>query len=130
MHIKFLTSTAQILPKKGPVCLIGSAKSLQGGLLEKLLPASVPDLFKEVLKTPKLGQVPTTFSTLTGLASPQRVVLGILPEKVAKDNTPTRREWIFQLLDTLEAEEYASIVLCLEDPEHYGAAITAVARQL
>lgn len=130
MNIKFLTSTAQILPKKGALIVIGSGKTLQGGVLNQILPAPILDLFKEVLKSNKAPSSPTSLSTLTGLPAPHRVILGLLPEKVAKDNSPTRREWIYQQLDPIEMEEHSTVVFVLDNPEHYSAALTAVARRL
>jgi probable aminopeptidase NPEPL1 len=56
--------------------------------------------------------------------------MGILPEKVAKDNSPTRREWIFQQLDAVESEEHSLVVLYLDRPEQYASVATAVARRL
>ncbi|HYX31852.1 MAG TPA: leucyl aminopeptidase family protein [Oligoflexus sp.] len=130
MHLRFLNSTKQILPKKGAVFMIGSLKAFQNKLHEKILPPEVADLFREALKTPRLGRTPISFSTLTGLAGPSKVVMGILPEKVAKDNSPTRREWFFQQLDAIESEEHSLVVLYLDRPEHYGSVATAVARRL
>src|SRR6478735_870403 len=130
MHLRFLNSTKQILPKKGAVFMIGSLKAFQNKLHEKILPIEVSDLFREALKTPRLGRTPVSFTTLTGLAGPSKVIMGILPEKVAKDNSPTRREWIFQLLDAIESEEHSLVVLYLDQPEHYGSVATAVARRL
>ncbi len=130
MHLRFLNSTKNILPKKGAVFMIGSLKAFHNKLHEKILPSEVAALFQEVLKTPRLGRTPINFQTLTGLTSPHKVVMGILPEKVAKDNSPTRREWIFQQLDAVESEEHSLVVLYLDRPEHYISVATAVARRL
>lgn len=130
MNIKFLNNTAQILPKKGALIILGSAKIFQAGLLTQLLPAPLAELFKEVLKNNKAPGAPTSFSTLTGLPAPHKVVVSLLPEKVGKDNSPTRREWIYQQLDLIESEEHTTVVFCLENPEHYAPALTAVGRRL
>ncbi|WP_141732492.1 M17 family metallopeptidase [Oligoflexus tunisiensis] len=130
MHLRFLNSTKGILPKKGAVFMVGSLKAFQNKLHEKILPAEVAALFQEALKTPRLGRTPISFQTLTGLTSPHKVVMGILPEKVAKDNSPTRREWFFQQLDAIESEEHSLVVLYLDRPEHYVSVATAVARRL
>jgi len=130
MQLRFLNSTKQILPKKGAVFMIGSLKVFQDKLHEKILPAAIADLFKEALKTPRLGRSPVSFSSLTGLVGPSKVIMGILPDKLAKDNSPTRREWIFQQLDAIESEEHSLVVLYLDKPEHYTSAATAVARRL
>ncbi len=130
MQLKFLTSTSQILPKKGSLILIGPAKAFQSGLHEKLLPAAIADLFKEVIKGSKNVTAPTSFSTLTGLAAPHKVVLSLLPEKVSKDNSPSRREWIYQQLDAVDGDEMITVVLCVDKPEHLAPAVTAVARRL
>ncbi len=130
MNVKFLNNPAQILPKKGAMIIIGSAKSVQGGFLEKVLPATIGDLFKESLKNLKAPSSPTSFSTLTGQAAPHKVVLSLLPEKVGKDNSPTRREWVYQQLEPIDSEEHTTIVFCLENPEHYTAVLTAVGRRV
>ncbi len=130
MHLRFLNSTQNILPKKGAVFMIGSLKVFHNKLHEKILPAPIADLFKEALKTPRLGRSPVSFTTLTGLTGPNKVIMGILPDKVAKDNSPTRREWIFQQLEAIENEEHALVVLFLDNPDYYGSAATAVARRL
>jgi probable aminopeptidase NPEPL1 len=130
MHLRFLNSTKNILPKKGAVFMIGSLKAFQNKLHEKILPSEVAALFQEALKSPRLGRMPINLQTLTGLTSPHKVVMGILPEKVAKDNSPTRREWFFQQLDAVESEEHSLVVLYLDRPEQYGSVATAVARRL
>ncbi|MCX6128719.1 MAG: leucyl aminopeptidase family protein [Proteobacteria bacterium] len=130
MQLKFHNSTQQLLPKKGAVFLIGSLRAFQSGLHEQILPAPIPDLFREVLKAPKLSRNPVSFSTLTGLTGPSKVIMGILPDKVGKDNSPTRREWIFQQLEAIEGEEHALVVLYLDDARHYASSVTAIARRL
>lgn len=130
MQLKFLNSVAQILPKKGSLILIGPGRAFQGGLHEKLLPESISSLFKEALKSQKQASSPVSLTTLTGLAAPHKVVLSLLPEKVSKDNSPTRREWIYQQLDAVDGDEYTTVVLCLDKPDHLAAALTAVARRL
>ena len=130
MQLKFISDSKQFAVKKGALIILGNASWFRGAHHEKLLPPQVPELFREALKNGKFGHTPTALSSLTGLTAPSKVVLGILPEKVAKDNSPTRREWIYQLLEAIESEEHATIIVCLDKPEHIPAAVSAAARRL
>lgn len=130
MKVKFLDSTQKLFPRPGLVSVIGSQKSFQKGFHNKILPDSHAQLFKNALKTTNFGRTPVSFSSLTGISDPYKIVLSVIPDKVSKDNSPTRREWIYQQLEALEGEEQSLVILGVDDPQNLAGMLTGVVRRL
>lgn len=130
MNVKFLNSTQKLFPRPGLVCVISSLKNFQKGFQNKILPQAHAQLFKDALKSTSFGRAPVSFSSLTGSMDPYKIVLSVLPDKVSKDNSPTRREWVYQQLEALEGEEETLVILGIDDMQNLGGMLTAVARRL
>ncbi|MBC7662112.1 MAG: leucyl aminopeptidase family protein [Chitinophagaceae bacterium] len=130
MQINFLDSAKDLFPRKGAIFVIGTWKSYQKGFHKTLIPAPLLHNFKESLKSPQLGKSPTSFNSVTGVAEPHKIILSILPDRVSKDNSPSRREWIFQQMEAMEAEERGLVIIAVEDALYLGGAITGIVRRI
>jgi len=130
MQIKFLESSKDLFPRKGAVFVIGTFASFQKGFHAKLIPSAYLQMFKEALKGPAPVKGPSASVSITGVADPHKIIVSVLPDKISKDNSPTRREWIFQQLDAMESEERGLVIIAVEDPIHLGGAVTGVVRRL
>ncbi|MBC7530161.1 MAG: leucyl aminopeptidase family protein [Oligoflexus sp.] len=130
MQIKFLDSSKDLFPRKGAIFVIGTAKSFQKGFHKALIPAAHIQLFKESFKSTAPLKAPAIYSAVTGVSDPHKIILSILPDQVSKDNSPTRREWIFQQMEAMEAEERGLVIIAVEDRLYLGGAITGIVRRL
>lgn len=130
MQIKFLDSSKNLFPRKGAIFVIGTARAYQKGFHKTLIPADHLAIFKETLKNPAPLKAPATYTSITGVSDPHKIILSVLPDRVSKDNSPTRREWIFQQLDAMEAEERGLVIIAVEDPLYLGGAITGIVRRI
>ncbi|RYZ65956.1 MAG: hypothetical protein EOP09_13450, partial [Proteobacteria bacterium] len=110
MNLNFISSSKSLFPRKGAVFVIGTLASFKKGFHKPFIPEAQAQSFREMLKSPALGRTPLQYSSLTGVNDPYKVVISILPDKVSKDNSPSRREWIYQQLEGLEAEERGLVI--------------------
>ena len=130
MNIHFLSSAKTLFPRKGAVFVIGSLSSYKKGFHKTYIPAAQLQNFREVLKNPAIGRTPLQYTSLTGLNEPYKIVVSVLPDRVSKDNSPTRREWIYQQLEGMEAEERGLVIIAVEDSLYLGGAISGITRRL
>lgn len=130
MKINLVNSSKNLFPRKGIVFVVGTAASFKKGFYKSHVPEAMIAAFKDVLKSPTTGNSPSGYSSLTGIADPHRIVLSILPDKVSKDNSPARREWIYQQLEALEGEDRALVIVAVEDAANVGGAVSGIARRL
>ena len=112
------------------VILIGSLATIQSGLFQRQLPELPWQLLDLALQELKPSAKPQLLKTLTGVKLPKRFVVAVLPDKVSRGFTRSKKPWLFQATEDLETAEKAFVLVALEDREHYLAATTAVARRL
>ncbi len=98
--------------------------------LENAVPGTHWKLLSLALAETKPGRNGTTVTTQTGEISPRQTVAIVLPDVVSRGNTPTRKEGIFKLSDALDKAKNPAVVLGLDSPSHYRAAVGALARRL
>ncbi len=130
MNLNFISNSKNLFPRKGAVFVIGTLSSFKKGFHKPFIPDAQAQNFREMLKSPAMGRSPLQYSSLTGINDPYKIVMSILPDKVSKDNSPSRREWIYQQLEGLEAEERGLVIVAVEDAVYLGGAISGITRRL
>jgi probable aminopeptidase NPEPL1 len=128
-------SFAQNLPallQGSRAVLVVAPASVFAGELPALLPGPAQALLGELARDTKPGDLGGVGSSLTGLAEPRRLSIGVLPDHVSRYNSPARAESVRKVVAgaDLGNSGKAGVVLLLPDPAHLLAAVNAVARAL
>ncbi len=109
--------------------IVASEKFFKKDICKKQVKGSFWRLLGPSIKEAKAGPKGLAISTLTGTKDPKKVRLVILPEKVSRHNSPTKKEFIFQLLGEYSKGKH-TVVFGLDDAGHYLGAATALARRM
>jgi probable aminopeptidase NPEPL1 len=112
--------------------LVVAPASVFAGELPALLPGPAQALLGELARDTKPGDLGAVGSTLTGLAEPRRLSIGVLPDHGSRYNSPARAESVRKVVAgaDLGNSGKAGVILLLPDAAHLLAAINAVARAL
>lgn len=87
-------------------------------------------LLKNAVADVDVGSRGNSFASYTGVESPEQIVAAVLPNSVSRNNTMTRKEFIYQKTKELEGADNPVVVIGLDSAEHYPAAAHAIARHL
>ncbi len=90
------------------------------------------DLVLELAKGVSPGDQGAARGTLTQMAGPRRLRLGVLPDQVSRFNSPARAHAVRNVISGLArgGDGKTAVLLVLDEPEHYSAAVNSVARVL
>ncbi len=129
--IRFVNRVDALLKGTDRLLLVGSAEVLQSGERFDVLPEELMRLAVDLASDLKPGDMGAAAGTLTG-ASPRKLALGMLPDKLSRHNSPTRAGAIQQVVAQSQTGKKgnAGILLYLDDPAHYPAAVAAIGRAL
>ncbi|MCA9634423.1 MAG: leucyl aminopeptidase family protein [Myxococcales bacterium] len=127
--LSFANSVRTAVKGSDAVVVIGPASTLAADALPALFDPPVQRLTTDLAALIKPGDLGAGGSTLTG-ASPGRIYVGVLPDKLSRYNTPTRAESIRRVIPAGDLGQYkkVALILILDDPSHYLAAANAVGR--
>lgn len=108
---------------------VGAAATFDKKTFPKLLAPKLRGLILELADDTRPGDLGQVASTLTG-ATPHKLVVGVLPDRVARYNAAARPEAIFRVVATsgLAREKKGAIVLLLDDEAHVVPALNALGR--
>ena len=124
----FPASIASATKSAHRIHVVATEAQIKKGILAKVLDKPSQKLLAEAVKKPSAGRLGTTLKTFTGLKSPSEVWVSILPTKVSRHNSPTRKEWIYQQTNGLKSKDKKALIFVLDHEDHYAAAVAAVAR--
>ena len=111
--------------------IAGPQHRLDGKTLAPLLGPRLTAAALALVKDVKPGDLGKTVSTLTGLDSPRKLVLGVLPDKVARHNSPVRGESLRRFGLTVDGESgKRAALLLVDDATHALAAYNAMAKAM
>ena len=127
-------SFARTLPtsiKSDQLVLIGTKRALKS-LPAKLYPkASWLDLAKTMLADAEAGPLGKTLTTFTGGKGPKKLSLVLLPDEVSRHMSPSRSHAVeIQAGKCGLGSGSHTLLLCLDDADHYLPAANGVARVL
>ena len=126
--LKFHKSVESALKKAEHLCFIAPESSYSKGTYKKVLDKVLWEHMAPELKSPKAGLTGKVLNTFTSDKNIRSLSMAILPSKVSRGNTPTRKEWIHKYSASIEQHESSAIVVVLDHEDHYGAAAGAIAR--
>ncbi|TPV93903.1 MAG: leucyl aminopeptidase family protein [Myxococcales bacterium FL481] len=111
------------------VVVVAPGRAYTNARLGKLFSKKLGGLLVELAKDAKGGEIGGCAATLT-LGEPRRLAAVVLPDAVSRYNCPARPECITRLVGSIAGSERGkvTVVLVLDDAEHYLAAANAVAR--
>ncbi|MEE9386224.1 MAG: leucyl aminopeptidase family protein [Nannocystaceae bacterium] len=111
------------------VVVVASSRLFAAKRLPKLMGRKNDALLLELASDAKAGELGASASTLTG-GEPRRLVAVVLPTTVSRHNSPARAECIARLVSGAVGGERGkiTIVLLLDDTDHFVAAANAVGR--
>ena len=109
------------------VVLVVAPASVFAGELPSLLPGPAQTLLTELARDTKPGDLGSVASTLTGLAEPRRVAIGVLPDQGSRYNSPARGESVRKVVASADLGNTgkAAVILLLPDAAHLLAAANA-----
>ena len=133
MKISFAKSTAALLKGCRALMVVGPQRAFKAKHLPKLLPRRQMELLLELARDIDPGDLGASGSTLTPAGdSPRKLILGLLPDRVSRYNSPARAESIRRVISsaTLGSSGKVGVLLLLDSDEHQLAAVNAVGRAL
>mgnify|MGYP003690432943 FL=1 len=126
--IKFHKTLSTALSKTEHVSFIAPESAYKKGTHKKVLDESLWSHMSKELKDVKAGLTGRSLKTFTNHKTIRSLELAVLPNKVSRGNSPTRKEWVYKFSAAVESHPQSTVVLVLDDAEHYAAAASAVAR--
>lgn len=129
--LSFAPNLPALLQGSRAVLVVAPASTFAGEL-PTLLPAAAQALLGELARDTKPGDLGNVGSTLTGLAEPRRLSIGVLPDQGSRYNSPARAESVRKVVAAADLDNSgkAGVILLLPDPAHLLAAVNAVGRAL
>ena len=111
--------------------VIGRKARLEAEDVRALLPAAVAAVWSTMLAACKPGDSGASVGTFSGVDSPARVTVGVLPEPCSRHNSPARPHAIASLVAAhAGGNDGVALLLALDDAEHALPAALAAARSL
>ncbi|HLU40176.1 MAG TPA: leucyl aminopeptidase family protein [Planctomycetota bacterium] len=130
-EILFARDVRSALRDASTVLLAAPARRLTGPTLQPLLGARLTPTALALAKDTKPGDLGKVVSTLTGLGAPRKLVLGVLPDEVARHNSPSRAESLRRFgLSVAKEPGVRAVLVVLDDPAHALAAYVALAKAM
>ncbi len=131
-RIRYVKSAAALVKGKDALLLVAPKRAFDDGTFLEDLPEAHMRLALELAKDTAPGMGGNAAGTLVSGGEPRKLAVGVLPDTVSRHNSPTRAEAIRKVVaQSLTGRKgNAGILLVLDDPEHYRAAATAIARCL
>ncbi len=114
------------------VYMAAPASWLNEGWIKKVgIDPHVAAQFAPSLLDVKAGRKGRPMATMTGMQAPKRVVLGVLPDSVARSNSPTRRAHVYELAESaVQAGGKILVMVGVDKPDHVVAIAAAMARRV
>lgn len=126
--LKFHKTVSSALSKAEHLTFIASEKAYKKKIYASLLEDSLWDIVAEELGKASAKSQGKKIKTYTRHKNIRTANFSVLPQKVSRGNSPTRKQWIFQYSEDIEHHDHSAIVIVLDDASHYLAAATAIAR--
>ena len=128
--IKFPSNIKQAIKASEALIYIAPSKHFNQGKYKKIIDGNWWSQLKEPLRDISGGLMGKTLETWTGTKDISRIFLGILPEKVSRNNSPTRKESIYKVSQGINQVNKSTVILVLDKEEHFRAATAAIARRV
>jgi probable aminopeptidase NPEPL1 len=131
VEIVFARDVRSALRGVHTLSIAGPLDRLDGKTLSPLLGPRLCGAALALVKDTKPGDLGKTVSTLTGLASPRKLTVGVLPDKVSRYHAPARSECLRRFGLTVDGERgKRAVLLLLDHASHTLAAYNALAKAL
>ncbi|MCP3917541.1 MAG: leucyl aminopeptidase family protein [bacterium] len=130
-RITFTKSASTLLRKCDALLIVAPARCFADGGFLDCLPEDLMRLALDLASDTKPGDGGAAAGTLTG-SKPRKLAIGVLPDSVSRYNSPARAEAIRAVVAQSQTgtKGNASILLVLDEAEHYVAAANAIGRCL
>ncbi len=124
-------NVAGLLKDTETLLVVAPAARFEDGSFLEALPEDHMRLALDLAQDVKPGDMGDAAGTLTG-SQPRKLGIGVLPDNLSRHNAPSRAGAITKVVQQSSTGRRgkAAVLLCLDDPDHYGAAAAAVARAL
>ncbi len=127
--LKFHKSISTALKNAEHLTFIAPEKAFKKRIYADILDESFWQLVDHELQKGTTSINGKKIKTYTANQTTKTVSFGVLPNKVSRGNSPTRKQWIYQFSEEIEHYDQSAIILLLDDPLHYPAAAAAIARR-
>ncbi|SMF14255.1 leucyl aminopeptidase family protein [Pseudobacteriovorax antillogorgiicola] len=128
--LKFHKTLKSALAKASHLSFVASESAYKKGLYKKVLDEELFSMMSSELKKAEAGLSGKCFNSYTANKSIRTVSFAVLPQKVSRGNSPTRKEWVYKHTASIEKHENSTIILVLDKEDHYVAAASAIARRV
>jgi probable aminopeptidase NPEPL1 len=130
-ELVFLSDVRKALDGADLAVVLAPKKALEAGFHRTALGAPWADALDRPAEDAKPGDNGGVAGTYGPDGAPRKLVVGALPEKVSRHNAPSRSEAVRHCLEQARVQgQRSAVVICVDDPAHYGAVAIAAARAL
>jgi probable aminopeptidase NPEPL1 len=127
---KFHSTAASFQKHITKLLVIATEDHVQQSIPQTVLAGDHWQVFERELAQLKVGNKGKTIKSLTTSESVEQLTLAVLPNQVSRGNSPTRKSWIYQYSEDLEADPAPAVMVIVDDQDHAAAAVSALARRL
>ena len=130
--VTFARETAAALRSAETVVFCAPEKTFASGWVGRVVDAPWAELVAAALKDTRPGRNGGIATVYTGVASPKKVIVAVLPNDVSRHNSPIRHEAIASCIGRagITDAKKAAVILGLDEADHYLGAANAVGRAL
>lgn len=130
-ELEFHPDVKSALDGADVVLVLAPKAALSEGFCAKALGTTWASALDRPAEDAKPGDMGGLASTYGPEGAPRRLMVGALPDKVSRHNSPTRSEAVKNCLDQARlAGQRSAVVVCADDPSHYAAIAISAARAL
>lgn len=129
-RISFAKDASAALKGADSALIVGSPQALSAKSRPSIFAPKVERTLAELVKQAKAGPCGQVTSSLTG-ASPDRIVLGAMPELGSRYNAPSRPDALFKVISGAglsASTKKSALILLLPSADHLRPALGAIAR--
>ncbi|NRA66625.1 MAG: leucyl aminopeptidase family protein [Pseudobacteriovorax sp.] len=126
--LKFHKTLATSLTKSTGILLFSSNKSMKAGAYKKVLDKNFYQTIAPELKDIKAGLTGTKVNTYTNDKKIRTISFVAIPDSVSRSASETKKHIYFKHSGELATKDNLTVILILDNPDHYEAAATALAR--
>ncbi len=130
VKLTFAKDVKQALAGAQSVLVLAPKAAFAEKSFPKVFGSKIRGLAVELAGDAKPGDFGAAASTLTGTKEPKKLIIGVLPDKVSRYNSPARPEAIYKQTCAagLIKDARATIIVMLDDAAHLTAAVNAIGR--
>lgn len=130
-ELVFLSDVRKALDGADLAVVLAPKKALEAGFHRAALGAPWATALDRPAEDAKPGDTGGVAGTYGPDGAPRRLVVGALPDKVSRHNSPSRSEAVRHCVEQARVlGQRSAVVVCVDDASHYAAVAIAVARSM